>query len=224
MNDDLPSGWITELVSELDDLNSVFTRALDAARSADADEQDHMVPVLAAAQGLAYLVVHLRKLPELVDGKKTEYLQTIAMDLKNVADGMPTQFIKPYVLKNSSSVPHQFLRIQAEVVLVINVMVAAGYVRAEALRLISVELNRTGLPTPRRSNKRGWATSTLASWHVISKDATSTQPWIVWVREKMAKFEADPNWPPSKTEALRYLGDLDGRINQKISIPPRPMR
>ena len=224
MNDDLPSGWITELVSELEDLNSAFTRALDAARSADADEQDHLVPALAAAQGLAYLVVHLRKLPQLGDGKKTEYLQTIAMDLKNVADGMPTQFIKPYVLKNSSSVSHQAICIQAEVVLVINVMVEAGYVRAEALRLISVELNRIGLPTPRRSNKQGWATSTLASWHVNSKDATSTQPWIVWVREKMAKFKADPSWPPSETEALRYLGDLDGRINQKISISPRPMR
>jgi hypothetical protein len=224
MNDDLPSGWITELVSELDDLNSVFTRALDAARSADADEQDHVAPALAAVQGLAYLVVHLRKLPELADGKKTEYLQTIAMDLKNVADGMPTQFIKPYVLKNSSSVSHQAIYIQAEVVLVINVMVEAGYIRAEALRLISVELNRIGLPTPRRSNKQGWATSTLASWHVNSKDATSTEPWIVWVREKMAKLKADPNWPPSKTEALRYLGDLDGRINQKISISPRPMR
>ena len=224
MNDDLPSGWITELVSELEDLNSAFTRALDAARSADADEQDHVVPALAAAQGLAYLVVHLRKLPQLADGKKTEYLQTIAMDLKNVADGMPTQFIKPYVLKNSSSVPHQTFYIKAEVILVINVMVAAGYIRAEALRLISVELNRIGLPTPRRSNKQGWATSTLASWHDKSEDTTSTQPWIVWVREKMAKLKADPNWPPSETEALRYLGDLDGRINQKISISPRPMR
>lgn len=224
MNGDLPSGWITELVSELEDLNSVFIRALDAARSAVADERDHVVPALAAAQGLAYLVVHLRKLPQLADGKKTEYLQTIAMDLKNVADGMPTQFIKPYVLKNSSSVSHQAIYIQAEVVLVINVMVEAGYIRAEALRLISVELNRIGLPTPRRSNKQGWATSTLASWHVNSKDATSTQPWIVWVREKMAKFKANPNWPPSETEALRYLGDLAGRIDQKISIPPRPMR
>lgn len=224
MNDDLPSGWITELVSELEDLNSVFTRALDAARSADADEHDHVVPALAAAQGLAYLVVHLRKLPQLADGKNTEYLQTIAMDLKNVADGMPTQFIKPYVLKNASSVPHQSFYIQAEVIMVINVMVAAGYIRAEALRLISVELNRIGLPTPQRNNRQGWAKSTLDRWYVNSKDATSTQPWIVWVREKMAKFKADPNWPPSKTEALRYLGDLAGRIDQKISIPPRPMR
>lgn len=224
MNDDLPSGWITELASELEDLNSVFTRALDKARSADADEQDHLVPALAAAQGLAYLVVHLRKLPELADGKKTEYLQTIAMDLKNVADGMPTQFIKPYVFKNSSSVTHQFSYIKAEVVLAINVMVKAGYIRAEALRLISVELNRMGLPTPQRNNRQGWAKSTLDRWYVNSKDGTSTQPWIVWIREKMAKFEADPNWPPSETEALRYLGDLDGRIQQKISIPPRPMR
>ena len=224
MNDDLPSVWTTELVSELAYLNSVFVRALDAARSAGADERDHVLPALAAAQGLAYLVLHLRKLPALADGRKTEYLQTIAMDLQNLADGMPTQFIKPYVLKNSSSVPHQSLHIQAQVVLVTNVMVAAGYVRAEALRLISVELNRIGLPTRRRSNKQGWATSTLASWHVNSKDAISTEPWIVWVREKMAKLKADPNWPPSETEALRYLGDLDGRINQKISISPRPMR
>lgn len=224
MYDDIPPGWRAELFAELEYLNSVFNRALDAARSADADELDNVLPALAAAQGLAFLVKHLRKLPELADGKKTEYLQTVAMDLNNLADGMPTQFIKPYVLKNSPSVPHQTLYIRASVVLTTNVMVAAGYTRAAALKLIAKELDRIGLPTHQKSNPNGWATSTLAKWHDSFHDTESTLPWIEWTRGEMAKFRADPNWPPSRKTALLYLEGLAGRIRQKISIPPRPMR
>lgn len=224
MDDDFPSGWRANLATELEDLNSSFNRALDAAKAAEADEVDNVMPALAAAQGIAYLVQHLRQLPELADGKKTEYLQTIAMDLKNLADGMPTQFIKPYVLKHSPPFPHQTFYIRAQVVLTINVMTAAGLTRAPALRLIAKELDRIGLSPPRKSNKHGWATSTLARWHDEFHEPECALPWVDWARREMEKFRARASWPPSQNDAQFYLKGLEARISQKISIPPRPLR
>lgn len=210
-----PTVWVNDLSQSLRDLDTTF-KGLDkihrGASPFTSEEEDLIGSPDTTRADVTHqytrvvtrLIDALRQLPPFAANEGLAALHALRFDLAALDDGNKPVRLRPRegVSVGADNVGKRTAK--ANAVLCVRLLECIGHSQTNALKLIADIFSAAGI---RGKQGRALSTATLYRWHmeVCSADAASDDAaGRRFVNSELAKWKADPAWPPTESNALAY--------------------